>query len=121
MPRQNISTGIRRSQSQLRFDAQQTIVFGDPVGAAQRTRLDLARSGTHRQIRDGGIFRLARPMGNHRRVARRLGHSNGLQRLSERTDLIELDQDGVGDSLIDTALENLCIGHEQVVSNQLDS
>ncbi len=48
-----------------------------------------------------------------------LGHLDRFQGLGQRTDLVELDQDGVTDLLVDTALEDLGVGYEQVVTDQL--
>src|SRR5438445_9685918 len=55
--------------SQQLFDAQQLIVFGYPVGAAEGASLDLARVRSHCDIRDGRIFGFAGAVTNHRRIA----------------------------------------------------
>ena len=44
---------------------------------------------------------------------------NGRQRFGERSDLVHLHQHAVGHLGIDALLQALCIGHEQVVSDQL--
>src|SRR5690242_13398102 len=51
------------------LDAQQLIVFCSAVGARQRTSLYLSAIGSDREVRDGGVFGLARPMRHHGRVA----------------------------------------------------
>ncbi len=58
-------------------------------------------------------------MRNHRRVASIFGHFDRVQRLAQRADLIELDQNRIGDIVVDTALQDCSIGHEQVVAHQL--
>ena len=58
-------------------------------------------------------------MRHHRGVAgagRKLG---GIQRLAERADLVDLDEDAVGDAGGDASCEPFDIGHEQVVADEL--
>ena len=52
-------------------------------------------------------------------VAGLLGGLDGLERLGERTDLVDLDQDRVGGAQLDALLEALGVGDEQVVAHQL--
>ena len=49
-----------------------------------------------------------------------MGHFDGLQRLGNRTDLVQLDQDGVACTQLDALGQTLGIGNEQVVAHQLD-
>ena len=58
-------------------------------------------------------------MGNHRRVAGLAGHGDRIQGLRQGADLVELDQDRVGHTLVDALLQDLGIGHEEVVTHQL--
>ncbi len=58
-------------------------------------------------------------MRNNRAVARCVRHRNRRQCLGERPDLVELDQDRVGDALVNPFLENRRIGDKQVVAHQL--
>ena len=48
-----------------------------------------------------------------------LGGLDGLQRLGERANLVDLDQDRVGGTQLDALLEALGVGDEQVVAHQL--
>ena len=59
-------------------------------------------------------------MGDDGGVASVLGHLDGSQSFGQGTDLVELDQDGVGDAVVDTALQDLGVGYEQVVTHDLD-
>src|SRR5215475_15604897 len=90
---------IARFVAQLLLDADELIVLGDAVGARQRARLDLAGIGGDRDIGDGVVLRLARAMRNYGRVARALSHCHGLERFRQRADLVDLDQDRVGNLL----------------------
>ena len=52
-------------------------------------------------------------------VAGLLGGFDSLQRLGERADLVDLDQDRVGGAQLDALLKALGVGDEQVVAHQL--
>ena len=49
-----------------------------------------------------------------------LRHFDGIESLGQRTDLVDLDQDRVGDALFDSFLQDRRIRDEQVVADQLD-
>src|SRR5690606_39506170 len=55
---------VGRLVTQLLFDAQQLVVLGYPVGAAQRTGLDLTGSSTHGQVGNGVVLGLAAAVGD---------------------------------------------------------
>ena len=48
-----------------------------------------------------------------------MSHLDGVERLGQRTDLVHLDQDRVGAAHFDTLLQEVHIGHEQVVAHEL--
>ena len=52
-------------------------------------------------------------------VAGALGHLDRGEGLGQRADLVDLDQDRVGDALVDAFLQDLGVGDEQVVADQL--
>ena len=54
-----------------------------------------------------------------RGVAGALGHLDRGEGLGQRADLVDLDQDRVGDAFCDAFLQDLRVGHEQVVADQL--
>jgi hypothetical protein len=45
---------------------------------------------------------------------------DGLERLGERPDLVDLDEDGIGQALLNAFHQTQRIGHEQIVADQLD-
>lgn len=53
-------------------------------------------------------------------VASVFRHLDCSQSFGQRTDLVEFDQDGVSDTFFDTFFQDLGVGYEQVVTNQLD-
>src|SRR5690606_37573025 len=100
------AAAIRRAGAELGFDTQQAVVLRDAIGTAQRAGLDLARRRAHRQIGDSRILSFAGAMRNHCAVAGGLGHLDGVERFGQRSNLVELDQDRVGDTAVDTFFQN---------------
>ena len=54
------------------------------------------------------------------RVAGVARHGHRVERLGDRADLVQLHEDRVRDPLLDAARENLRVGHEDVVADELD-
>ena len=50
-----------------------------------------------------------------------LGHLNGFKRFGKRTDLVDLDEDGVRNPLFNAFLKDGGIRHEEVVTHELDA
>jgi hypothetical protein len=100
------AAGIAGLAAQLLLDAQQLVVLGHAVAAAQRAGLDLGRGGRHREVGDGGVLGFAGAVRDDRRVAGRIGHRDRRQRFAQRADLVDLDQDRVGDALVDALAED---------------
>jgi len=112
-------TGVPSRLVELLLDAQQLVVLGDSLGTGRRARLDLPGVGGHRQVGDGGVLRLARAVRDDGAVARLPRHVDGVERFGDRTDLIQLHQQRVADLLRDPFLQDLRVGHENIVANQL--
>ena len=104
---------------QLLFDAQELIVLSHAIATGSRSRLDLASRQSNRQISDGGVFRLTAAMAGDRSVTIAARKLNCADRLRQAADLVHFDQDTVGNTLIDTALQSVYIGNEQVVTDKL--
>ena len=58
----------------------------------------------HGQVGDGGVFGLAGAVGDDGGVAGAVGHLDGVQGLGQGADLVDLDEDGVGDAQLDALL-----------------
>src|ERR1700749_4417897 len=54
--------------AQQLLDAQELVVFGEPIGTRERAGLDLPAIRRHREIGDGGIFRPTVPVRHHRAI-----------------------------------------------------
>src|SRR5829696_7949893 len=59
-----VAARIGRVVTKFAFDAQQLIVLGDTIGAAQRSGLDLCRPRGHGDVSNRAVFRFARSMRN---------------------------------------------------------
>ena len=92
-----------RVGAELLFDAEQLVVLRHPIAAAGRAGLDLAGRGRHREIGDGRVLGLARAVRDDAGVAGLRRHRDRVERFGHRADLIQLDQDRVGDVLVDAA------------------
>ena len=97
----------------------QLIIFGHAVGAGERAGLDLPAIGGDGEVGDGRVLGLAGAVRHHRGIAGLLRHAHGVERLAQRADLVDLDQDGVGDLLVDALLQAGDIGDEEIVADEL--
>ena len=71
---------IHRLAAEFVFDAQQLVVLGDALRAAEGAGFDLASAGGHSQIGNGGVFGLAAAVANHAGVAIAAAQIDRLQR-----------------------------------------
>src|SRR6185503_20602090 len=78
------SAGITCSVAQVCFDAQQLIVFGDAIGARQRSGLDLSGIGGDGEIGDERILCLTGSMRDDCRAAVCLRERDTVESLGER-------------------------------------
>jgi len=101
------------------LDAQKLVVLGRPIGPAERPSLDLSRVGGDRHVGNRGVLSFARAVRDNRCIPSLLRHRDRGQRLGQRADLVQFDKNSVGDRLANAALEDLGIGHEQVIADQL--
>src|SRR5208282_4523295 len=110
---------VHRLWAEFLLDPQQLIVLGGALAARQRAGLDLPAIGRHREVGDGGILGLARAMRYHGRVAGFVRGFDRRQRLGERSDLVDFDQDGIGDAISDPLHDPRDVGDEIVVADEL--
>ena len=101
------------------FDTEELIVFRHAIGAAEGTGLDLARIRSHGDVGDGDVFGFARAVADDSRVAVFLGQFDGVECFRECADLVHLHQDRVGNTLVDSLLEEIHVGHKKIVADEL--
>ena len=114
-----VLASVDRVGPQLGLDAQQLVVLGQALRAAGRARLDLARRQTHGEVGNERVLGLARAVRGHHAPPGLLGHAHGLDRLRDRPDLVDLEQERVAGLLLDGRLDASGVGHEQVVPDDL--
>jgi len=107
-------------RTQFFFDAQQLVVLGDAVGPTRGACFYLPGCGSHGEIGDEGILGFSRAVRNDGVVARLAGHLDGVNRFADAADLIQLDENGIGDAFVDAAREPRGVRVEEVVTNQLN-
>ena len=103
------------------LDPDQLVVLGEPVGARQRAGLDLPAIGGDGEVGDRRILGFAGAVRHDGAIAGAHRHFDGLQRLRQGADLVDLDQHRVGGALVDAAFDPARISHEQIVADQLDA
>src|ERR1700733_10813411 len=94
---QSRAAGEAGGRAELFLDAQQLIVFSDAIGAGSGAGLDLSCPHSNDEIGDEGVFGLAATMRNDGRVSGAAGHLDSFDGLGNRSDLIELNKDGIAD------------------------
>src|SRR5438067_8387039 len=106
---------VVRRVAQLLGDAQQLVVLRDAVGARRAPGLDLPYSGRHGEVGDEGILRLAGAVRDHGAVSVGTRVRDALQRLGERPDLVQLDQDRVRYPLFVPPIQTLEVAADKFV------
>ncbi|BAC17851.1 conserved hypothetical protein [Corynebacterium efficiens YS-314] len=114
------TAGVDGCVTQQLLDAQQLVVLGHTVGTCRCTGLDLAAVQRDSQIGDGGVLGLTGTVGHHGGVTCAVCHVDGVEGLGEGTDLVDLDQDGVGGLLGDALLQTGRVGDEEVIADDLN-
>jgi hypothetical protein len=97
-------TGVAGAIAEFFFNTQKLIVLGHPIGSRSGTCLDLASRQCNGQVGDGRVFGFATSVTRNARVAVSVRELDRFDGFGQRTDLVHLDQDAIGDSLVDTAL-----------------
>src|SRR5438552_4106104 len=118
-PRERVD--VARGGAQLLGDGEQPVVLRRPLRAARGAGLDLPRAGGDREVGNEGILGLARAMRPDRAVARPCRAHHRRARLAHGPDLVQLDQDRVPHLLLDAARQELLVGDEDVVADQLQA
>src|SRR5690606_20891792 len=101
------------------FDAEKLVILRDTVRAAEGAGFDLAAVRGHGDVGDGGVLSFTGAVGEHACVACFLSHFDSVECLSKGTNLVHLNEDGVGNFGLDTLLEELHVGYEKIVANEL--
>lgn len=113
-------TGIDSSGPELLLDSEDLVVLGESVGSAGSSTLDLTSAETDDQVSNEVIFSLTGSVRDHDTPSCLLGHVAGLDALGHGTNLVNLEEESVDELLVDTGLHTLGVGHEEVVTDDLN-
>src|SRR5271170_7925379 len=85
--------GVNSRVAQLEADAKELVILGDAIRTRQAARLDLPCVRRHGKVGNERILGLARSMADDRAIPALGSHADAIERLGQRTDLVELDED----------------------------
>src|SRR4029077_14728083 len=111
--------GVARGGAQLLGDDEEAVVLRGALGAGGGARLDLAGAGRDGEVGDERVLGLAGAMRDDVAVAGlgRARHRGA--RLGQRSDLVHLDEDRIGETVGNALREQLLVGAEEIVTHQL--
>ena len=89
-------------------------------GRSARGAALICNPGRNGQVGNRRVLGLAGPVRHYCGVAVRPRKLDGLERLGEGSDLVDLDEDRVRHALIDSAAKSLYVRHEEVVADKLN-
>src|SRR4030042_1391631 len=118
-PREDGLPGELGLPAELLLDPPGPVVLRGPPPPRRGARLDLARVRGHAYVADGGVLCLAGPVRNDAAVSGLGCELHGVERLGQRADLVDLDQYGVGDPLLDAFRKDGFVRDEHVVAHDL--
>ena len=95
------------------------VVFGNPVGPGGRSGLDLPGIQGNGKVSDGAVFRLPGTMAHDRGITVPMGQVYRFDGLGEGSDLVDLYQNGIGDTLADPIAQALHVGDEEIIADEL--
>src|SRR5262245_58998574 len=118
-PLDDRSPAVPCLRPQFLLNAQKLIVFRSAIRAGERSCLDLSTTRGDCEIRDGRILGFTGSMRHDTTIGRLVGHLDRRERLRQRPDLVDLDQDRIAEPSSDPFGEPTHIGDEEVVANEL--
>jgi hypothetical protein len=116
---QGFPTCIAGFRAQFRFDAQELIVFRNTVRAGGCSSFDLPGVQSNCEVRDGGVFRLARAVRGDSAPSRPVTEIHSFDGLAQRTDLVDLHQQRIRSIFLDGAADAFGVGDEQIITDDL--
>ena len=85
-----VSSGIFSVGSEFFFDPEELVIFSESLRPAGSSGLDLASAESHHQVSNEAILGLSGPVRHHRPPALALRHVVSLDRLSDASNLVDL-------------------------------
>src|SRR6185369_7994264 len=125
--RQEIAVIIQRGDTEeaganpeLFLDPEELVVLGDTVRTRRRAGFDLACAGADCEVGDKSVFALAGAMGDDGGVSVAASEFDGFEGFAYGANLVELDQNRVRSAGLDALGQQLGVGDEEVVADELD-
>ncbi|KAL2290733.1 hypothetical protein FJTKL_14732 [Diaporthe vaccinii] len=106
--------------AKLLLDAQDLVELGETLRPGGSTSLDLSGPDADDDVGDGDILGLTRTVRDHDAPAVGVGVLGGLDGLGQGSDLVDLEQQGVGSLELDGLLDADGVGDSQVIPDDLD-
>lgn len=110
--------GVDGVGAKLLLDTEDLVELGKTLRTAGSTGLDLARAETDGNVGDGNVLGLTGAVGDHDTPAVGVGVLGGLDRLSERTDLVDLEEESVARLELNGLLDTEGVSDSQVVTKR---
>ncbi|MNE81314.1 hypothetical protein D3C80_1779530 [compost metagenome] len=79
----------------------------------------MASVSRNSDVSNSAVFALTGTVGDNCSVASAFSHFDCIKSFSKRTDLVNLNEDGVTYTLLDTIVQTLSVCYEQIVTNEL--
>jgi hypothetical protein len=102
------------------LNTEKLVVLGKTLRTARSTSLDLTSTETDNEISNGGIFGFTGTVRDHDTPTGGLGVKSSLDRFSEGTDLVDLEQEGVTGLLFNGSDNTLGVGDQKIITDQLE-
>merc|ERR1719233_624528 len=112
--------GIFSVSAKLLLNPEQLVVFGETLRPAGSPSFNLTSAQTNHEVSNKAILGLTRPVGDHSAPPFSLGHVVGLDGLSDRPDLVNLQEEPVASFLFDCRHNPLRICHQEIISDNLN-
>ena len=111
---------VLSGSTELGLNAEELVVLGRSLTTAGSSGLDLASAKTDGEVGDVVVLGLSRSVAGHDAPSVLLGKLDGIDRLRDGTNLVDLQQQAVGRSLLNSLLDLNGVGNGKIVANNLD-
>lgn len=106
--------------TKLLLDAEDLVELGETLRTGGSTSLDLARAKTDGQVSNEGVLSLTGTVGNHNTPASTVSKVGSVNRLSDRANLVDLEEKSVGSLDINGLSDETLVSDSQIITDNLD-
>lgn len=116
-----LGTGVDGTAAELLLDTEDLVELGETLRSGGSTSLDLTGTETDNDVSNGDILGLTRAVRNHDTPAGTEGVLGSLDGLSDGTDLVDLEEEGVASLGLDGLLDESGVGDSQVITGVMSA